>query len=135
MSKSGKRVLSNINLDKSWTRVDLKKYNDFYLIGVKKDEVDKKRDTLNKDCVRKIRFEVAIASGKKNKYLTVNYLTLNFNEMTSSDPALNNVTALTKVMNFPSSFYIRPIDMTGETSTVHEGRCSIEVYVNEMRLR
>ena len=135
MSKSGKRVLSSINLDKSWTRVDLKKYNDFYLIGVKKDAINKKRDTLNKDCVRKIRFEVAIASGKKNKYLTVNYLTLNFNEMTSSDPALNNVTALTKVMNFPSSFYIRPIDMTGETSTVTEGRCSIEVYVNEMRLR
>ena len=135
MIKGSKKVLSNITLDGSWTRVNLKKYNDFYLIGVKKDKVNKKKDTLNKDCVKKIRFEVAIASGKKNKYLTVNYLTLNFNDMTSSDAALNNITALTKVMNFPSTFYIRPVDMTGETSTVNEGRCAIEVYVNEMRLK
>ena len=135
MATSGKKVLSNITLDGSWTRVNLKKYNDFYLIGVKKDKVNKKKDTLNKDCVKKIRFEVAIASGKKNKYLTVNYLTLNFNDMTSSDAELNTITALTKVMNFPSSFYIRPVDMTGETSTVNEGRCAIEVYVNEMRLK
>ena len=135
MATSGKKVLSNITLDGSWTKVDLKKYNDFYLIGVKKDKVNKKKDTLNKDCVKKIRFEVAIASGKKNKYLTVNYLTLNFNDMTSSDAELNTITALTKVMNFPSSFYIRPVDMTGETSTVNEGRCAIEVYVNEMRLK
>ena len=101
MATSGKKVLSNITLDGSWTKVDLKKYNDFYLIGVKKDKVNKKKDTLNKDCVKKIRFEVAIASGKKNKYLTVNYLTLNFNDMTSSDAELNTITALTKVMNFP----------------------------------
>ena len=134
MIKSGKKVLSNITLDKSWTKVNLKKYNDFYLIALKKDKTNKK-DTLNKDCVKKIRFEVAIDSGKKNKYLTINYLTLNFNDLSSSDAELNNVSALTKVMNFPSTFYIRPIDMTGETSTVSEGRCSIEVYVNEMRLK
>ena len=135
MIKGSKKVLSNISLDKSWTKVNLRKYNDFYLIGIKKDKSNKKKDTLDKDCVKKIRFEVAIASGKKNKYLTVNYLTLNFNDMTSSDAALNNITALTKVMNFPSTFYIRPVDMTGETSTVNEGRCAIEVYVNEMRLK
>lgn len=135
MKKSGKKILKNINLDGSWTKVNLKKYNDFYLIGMKKDKINKKKDTLDKDCVKKIRFEIAIDSGKKNKYLTVNYLTLNFNDLTSSDADLNSITALTKVMNFPSNFYIRAIDMTGETSTVNDGRCSIEVYVNEMRLK
>ena len=135
MINSKRKVLNNITLDGSWKKVNLKKYNDFYLIALKKDKMNLKKDTLNKECVKKIRFEIAIASGKKNKYLTTNYLTLNFNDMTSSDASLNNITALAKVLNFPSTFYIRPIDITGETSTVTEGRCSIEVYINEMRLK
>ena len=135
MFTSGKKVLKNINLNGEWTKVNLKKYNDFYLIGLKKDKINKRKDTLDKDCVKKIRFEVAIASGKKNKYLTVNYITLNFADMSSSDAELNNISALTKVTNYPSSFFIRAVDMTGESSTVNEGRCSIEVYLNEMRLK
>ena len=55
--------------------------------------------------------------------------------MSSSDAELNNISALTKVTNYPSAFFIRAIDMTGETSVVNEGRCSIEVYLNEMRLK
>lgn len=135
MKKSGKKILKNINLDNSWTKVNLKKYNDFYLIGLKKDKINKKKDTLDKDCVKKIRFEVAIDSGKKNKYLTVNYITLNFTDLSSSDNQLNSISALTRVTNYPSTFYIRPVDITGETSTVNEGRCSIEIYLNEMRLK
>lgn len=135
MFTSGKKVLKNINLNGEWTKVNLKKYNDFYLIGLKKDKINKRKDTLDKDCVKKIRFEVAIDSGKKNKYLTVNYITLNFADMSSSDTELNNISAITKVTNYPSKFYIRPVDMTGESSTVNEGRCSIEVYINEMRLK
>lgn len=135
MFTSGKRVLKNINLDGKWTKVNLKKYNDFYLIGLKKDKINKRKDTLDKECVKKIRFEVAIASGKKDKYLTVNYVTLNFADTSSSDAELNNISALTKVTNYPSKFFIRAVDMTGESSTVNEGRCSIEVYLNEMRLK
>ena len=135
MFTSNKKILKNIDLNSKWTKVNLKKYNDFYLIGLKKDKINKKKDTLDKDCVKKIRFEVAIASGKKNKYLTINYITLNFADMSSSDTELNNISALTKVVNYPSKFFIRAIDMTGESSTVNEGRCSIEVYLNEMRLK
>ena len=135
MFTSGKKVLKNINLNGEWTKVNLKKYNDFYLIGLKKDNINKKKDTLDKDCVKKIRFEVAIASGKKNKYLTVNYIALNFNDMSSSDAELNNISAVTKATSYPSKFFIRAVDMTGETSTVNEGRCSSEVYLNEMRLK
>lgn len=135
MITSGKKVLKNINLNGEWTKINLKKYNDFYLIGIKKDKINKKKDTLDKDCVKKIRFEVAIASGKKDKYLTVNYMTLNFSDTSSSDSELNNISALTKVTNYPSTFFIRAVDMTGESSIVNEGRCSIEVYINEMRLK
>ena len=133
--KATKKILSNIALDGSWVKVNLKKYSDFYLIAVKKNSVNKKKDTLNKDCVKKIRFEAAVESGKKNKYLTIGYLTLNFNDLSSSDAELNNISALTKAMGYPSTFFIRPVDMTGEISVVSEGRCSIEVYINEARLK
>lgn len=134
MMNGSKKVFKNITLDGSWTKVQLKKYNDFYLVAMKKDKVSKK-DTLNKDCVKKIRFEVAIDSGRKNQYLTINYVTVNFSDLTSSNTELNAISAVSKVTNYPSTFYIRPVDMTGETSTVNEGRCSIEVFVNEMRLK
>ena len=83
MTKLFKRVI----LNDGWKKVTLKKYNDFYLMAVKADKASR-RDTLNKDCVRKIRFEVAVDSGRKGKYMTVNYITLNFNNLSSSLPSL-----------------------------------------------
>lgn len=129
-----KKIFKSIKLNDSWKKVTLKKYNDFYLVAIKKEK-DSKKDTLQKDCVRKIRFEVAVDSGKKGKYLTTNYITLNFNDLSSSDADFNKVTAITKVLNYPSTFYIKAIDMTGETSTATEGKTSIEIYVNELRLK
>lgn len=129
-----KKIFKSIKLNDSWKKVTLKKYNDFYLVAIKKGK-DSKKDTLQKDCVRKIRFEVAVDSGKKGKYLTTNYITLNFNDLSSSDADFNKVTAITKVLNYPSTFYIKAIDMTGETSTATEGKTSIEIFVNELRLK
>ena len=129
-----KKIFKSIKLNDSWKKVTLKKYNDFYLVAIKKEK-DSKRDTLQKDCVKKIRFEVAVDSGKKGKYLTTNYITLNFNDLSSSDADFNKVTAITKVLNYPSTFYIKAIDMTGETSTATEGKTSIEIFVNELRLK
>ena len=133
MKTRSKRILKRLDLNKNWTEIKLKKYNDFYLIGLKKEKVAKK-DTLDKDCAKKIRFEVAIDSGKKNKYLTIGYITLDFNRTSSSDDGLNLTSALTKVVNQPSRFFIRPIDITGESEVVTCGRCSIEVYLAELKL-
>lgn len=128
------KIFKKITLNGDWKKVTLKKYNDFYLMAVKADK-NAKKDTLNKDCVKKIRFEVAVDSGKKGKYMTVNYITLNFSDLSSSDTEFNMVSAITKVLNYPSTFYIKAIDMTGEASTVTEGRTSISVYLNELRLK
>ena len=129
-----KKIFKRVELNAEWKKVTLKKYNDFYLTAVKAAK-DGKKDTLNKDCVRKIRFEIAVAGGKKNSYMTVNYLTLNFNDLSSSNAEFNAISAITKVTNFPSTFYIKAIDMTGESSTVSEGSTSIEIYLNELRLK
>ena len=129
-----KKIFKSIKLNDSWKKITLKKYNDFYLVAIKKEK-DSKKDTLQKDCVKKIRFEVAVDSGKKGKYLTINYITLNFNDLSSSNADFNKVTAITKLLNYPSTFYIKAIDMTGETSTAIDGSTSIEVFINELRLR
>ena len=129
-----KKIFKSIKLNDSWKKITLKKHNDFYLVAIKKEK-DSKKDTLQKDCVKKIRFEVAVDSGKKGKYLTTNYITLNFNDLSSSNADFNKITAITKVLNYPSTFYIKAIDMTGETSTAIDGRTSIEVFINELRLR
>jgi hypothetical protein len=129
-----KKILKKINLNGKWTKVNLFKYNDFYLSAIKAEKVGKK-DTLDMNCVQRIRFEVAVESGKKGCPFTIGYLTLNFNEISSSNVELNKITALTKVMGYPSTFYIRPIDMTGERSVVTEGVTSVAVYVSELRLK
>lgn len=129
-----KKIFNKVTLNDGWKKVTLKKYNDFYLMAVKANKAGKK-DTLDKDCVRKIRFEIAVDSGKKGKYMTINYVTLNFNDLSSSDATFNKISAVTKVLNYPSTFYIKAVDMTGDTSTVIEGTTSIEVFVNELRLK
>lgn len=129
-----KRIFKTVNLNKEWKKVTLKKHNDFYLTAIK-SEKNGKKDNLNKDCVKRIRFEIAVEGGKKDSYMTINYLTLNFNDFSSSNAEFNAISAITKAVNFPSTFYIRAIDMTGESSTVTEGITSIEVYINELKLK
>lgn len=130
-----KKIFKKVDLSAGWKKVTLKEHNDFYLIAVKKDKACKK-DTLDKDCVKKIRFELAVESGVKGKYLIhSNQINLFFGGSVSSDAEFGKVMASTKVLGCPSTFYIRAVDMTGVTSTVTEGCASIEVYMNELRLK
>lgn len=128
-----KKIFKRVVLNDEWKKITLKKHNDFYLTAIKADKTSRK-DTLNKNCVRKIRFEIAVDSGKKDKYMTINYISLNFNDASSSDKVFNECSAIAKVVNYPSTFYIKAIDMTGESSVVCEGETSISVYLNELRL-
>lgn len=130
-----KRVFKRVDLNAGWKKVTLKEYNDFYLTAIKKDKVDKKA-TLDKDCVKKIRFELAIDSGRKGKYLIYNnQINVLFGSSVSSDAEFSKVVASTKVLGCPSTFYIRAVDMTGIAATVTEGCTSIEVYINELKLK
>ena len=95
-------------------------------------------DVLGHKCTAKHsrhQTDTSVESGKKGCPFTIGYLNLNFNEISSSNVELNKITALTKVMGYPSTFYIRPIDMTGERSVVTEGVASVAVYVSELRLK
>ena len=125
-------IMKKIKLDKKWIDVDLGNFNDFYLITIK-EKADKK-DTVKPEDILKVRFEIAIDSGIKDSPLSIQYINVDFNEMTSNDEALNKRTAFRKNMNFPSQFYIRAISFETKTGTVTAGETSILLNINCMKL-
>lgn len=124
--------MKRININGKWTKVDLKKENDFYII-IRKNKA-KKSDTVDPTTIQKVRFEIAIDSGVKNGPLTVNYINMNFNDITSSDIEVNKITAMMKYINFPSEFYIRAIEFYDGKTTIKEGKSSISVTINAQKL-
>ena len=109
------KVFNNINLDKnSFREVNLKDFNDFYLIGI----------TNNKE-IKSITFEVAIDSGVKNKPLLLPNIKLDFEKDVSA----------TRVLNYPNEFYIRPIQLINKDSEVIKtGTFNVEVNINALNL-
>lgn len=129
-----KTIFKKINLNTDWQKISLGKVNDFYIFA-QRGKKDSKSDTIPKDSVVKIIFEVGIDSFSKKRPLTVNYITLNFNDISSSDEATNKITALLKVLHYPSKFYIRPIEIVDTQNTLKtEGKTSIRVGINALKL-
>lgn len=126
------KIMKKVNLNSGWTKVNLGKFTDFYLIG--KKEKKNKSDTIDSTVVQKVRFEIGVDSGIKNKPLTINYINLNFNDITSSDVDLNAITAMTKQVKYPSEFYIKPVEFWDGKNVVKEGKTSISVTVNALNL-
>ena len=127
-------ILKKIMLNTGWTKVDLGGYNDFYLIA-EKCKGKSRSDTIDKIGVKKIKFEIGIDSFSNNKPLTINYITLNFDDISSSDIKTNEVTALVKVLNYPTVFYMRPIEIImDDSSLIKEGKSSIKVGINPAKL-
>lgn len=129
-----KALYKKILLNTDWKKVDLGKFDDFYIIA-QKAKKDSRSDIIKKDDVRKIKFEVGVDSFTKKKPLTINYITLNFNDVSSSDVVTNDLTAIAKVLNYPSVFYIRPIEIIDKNNNViKEGKTSIKIGINALRL-
>ena len=121
-----------IELRSDWAKVDLGSLNSFYLIGIK--ESKGVTDTIDPKDVKRLGFEVGIESGISNKYLTIGYITLNFDEITSSDDELNKSTAMTRCLNYPSVFYIRPIEIYTDKDRFISGTTNIDININSVKL-
>ena len=121
-------------LNTNWVKVNLGKYDDFYLFAEKSGKKHRS-DTILTNRVRKIKFEVGVESFSKRKMLTTNYITLNFSDLSSSDLKLNEMTAIVKVLNYPTKFFIRPIEIImDDNAIVKEGKTSIKVGINPAKL-
>lgn len=108
------KAFNNIDLDKnSFRQVDLKEFNDFYLIGI------------NNDNIKSITFEVAIDSGVKNKPLLLPNIKLDLEREVSA----------TRVLNHPNQFYIRPIQIINkDNEVIKTGTFNVEVNINALNL-
>ena len=125
-------ITKRIKLNKDWLSVNLGSFNDFYLIAVK--DKKEKKDLLDPKDIIKVRFEIGIDSGIKDRPLTIQFVLLDFNETTSSDEITNKMTAFTRIMNYPSQFYIRPISIDTAEKTITSGEVNIAVNINAVNL-
>lgn len=127
-----KNIISIMNIDKSWQKVSIDE-NDYYLIAIK--EQKKEKDDIDSSTVKRIRFEIAIDSGIKNQPLTIQYVNLDFSDITSGNNEINKITAFAKMVNQPKEFYIRPVSiMNDKLQEIRNGRVSISINVNSMDL-
>lgn len=127
------QLLSKIELNRDWTAVNLSDCNQFYLIAIKQSKAS--GDTIDPADVKKICFECAIDSGVTNKYLTIDFVTLDFTETTSTDEAFNKISAFKRLLNVPADFYIRPIQIeTNDGKVITTGQSTIKINVNPVIL-
>lgn len=111
-------IINKLKLDNNWTKVNLN--NDkFYLIAIKEKVKKLKEKEIESSKVDKIYFELGIDSGIKDKPITINRISLDFNDETSDTEDINSITAFTRVQGLPKEFYIRPIKIIDYTSTVY----------------
>lgn len=116
-----------------WSKIDLNNLNSFYIIGIK--ETKGATDTIDPKSIKIVNFEVGIESGIQNTYLTIGHLTLNFSEITSKDSAVNSITAMSRYLNYPSTFYIRPTDVvTYDGEVISKGTSKIGININAVKL-
>lgn len=115
-----------------WEKVNLKDLNTFYLIGIRGKKA--KKDIIDPDAVKKIKFEIAVETGNKNKFITVAYTTINFEDISSSDVEINKATGYVRQVNMPSKFLIRATEIIEGSTSHKEGKVAIKVNINSQHL-
>lgn len=126
-----KTIFKKISIGE-WEKVTTKDLNTFYLIGIRGKKA--KKDIIDPDAVKKIKFEIAVETGVKNKFITVAYTTINFEDISSSDVEINKATGYVRQVNMPSKFLIRAIEVIEGTTSHKEGKVAIKININSQHL-
>ena len=125
------KICDTITLGSDWHDISLGSDNSFYMIAIKEDKGVK--DTVDPEDVTKVIFELGIDGGLTTP-LSIGYITLNFTEHTSSDAEIDKKTALTRVLNQPSAFKIRPSQVWTEKGLADKNTVtSISVNINTVK--
>ena len=122
-----------ITLGSDWSEIDLGSDHSFYLVGIK--ETKGTSDTIDPIKVKRIGFELGIDAGVSQP-LIIGSLTLNFDEHTSRDKSLDISTAMVRMIDYPSNFKIRPIQIYTDDNVLHsEGITTIGLNIIPISLR
>lgn len=128
---AAKNIYGNINFNNLWTKVTLT-HNNFYLIAIKEEKYE--TDVIDSQDAKNLTFEIGIDSGINDSPLTIQYVTVYFEDITSGDNELNKITGFTRLVNFPKVFYIRPVSINDGSKNITDGEVSISVNINEVDL-
>ncbi len=125
-------IISRVILNNKWQEVNIGDNNNFYLIAIK--DKKSKNDTVDPQTIKFITFEIGIDSGIKNQPLTIQYITLNFNDLTSNNNELNKITAFGRYNGLPSKFYIKITSLDDGLKKIEKGETSISININTMKI-
>lgn len=126
-------IIDNLTLDKKWTSIQLgTNLHDAYLIAIKEESSD--TTIINTKDIISVQLEIGIESGISNEYITIQRVSLNFKDFTSSDSTINEKTAFAALHNLPTNFYIRPISIQTATKQIEEGKTSLSINLNPLDL-
>lgn len=129
-----KTLFSKIKLDQKWKKVTLSKHNDFILVALKK--TTKKSNFIDVDNIKGISLEVGINSGIKNVPLITDVIYMDFTKTTTISEEVNKITAMNKIMAYPSKFFIRVSSLTlNNDDVVIDGKAPIKISIEQLRLK
>lgn len=98
-----------------------------YVVGIKGTSSD--GDLFNIEYLKYVVLEIGIDSGIENSPITLTRIKLNFSDETSSDKDLNEKTALSKLVQLPSTIYIRPVAFGDQVKEYTSGKMPVSVNV------
>ena len=120
-------IITKISLNNMWQQVDFGTDNSFYLIAIK----DKKSaaDTIDSKDVQLIKIAIAIDSGVNKQPIAIQYLTLNFKDSINGE-----LSTFIKCDGLSGKFYIKVLSIETENQRFTEGRTSIGLNINTMKI-
>ena len=126
-------IAQTITLGSDWHSVSLGSEHSFYLVGVKENKGSV--DTIDPLKVKRVSFELGIDAGVTQP-LFIGNLTLNFDEHTSSDKEIDNITSMVRAIGYPTDFKIRPIQIYTDDNKCHvEGTTTIGINIIPVSLK
>lgn len=116
----------------TWLQTSINDFNYCYLVA--KKETPTKTDTLDVEKVKSMVIELGIDSGVENHPITIKRVTLSFKDALYRDEQLDNRVTYALLNNIPSSFYIKVLSVNDGDKDYFEGKVSISVATNGLKL-
>lgn len=123
------QIIETLDIGKGWLEAsNVTGANGAFFIAIKGPHSD--TSACNIADVKYIVLEIGIPSGIENKPITLQFLKLNFSDITSFDDVdLNNKTACARIGTLPSTIYMRPIAYADASKEYKNGTMPISINV------
>ena len=128
MANTVTQIMEKLDTSTGWlSATNITGTHGCYVIGIKGTKAE--GDVFDIKDLKYVVIEVGIDSGIENKPITLTRIKLNFADPTSSDEDLNNKTALSQLVQLPSTIYLKPIAFGDQIKEYTSGKMPVSVNV------